>query len=258
MSNLQAEDYYSNDFEAPRSSAYIGMSLLEGAVSVAANPLKSGINTSDSSLQIARTAADDLGQTWAGFIEDLVPAGLSYTFDPAKPYLHIKVMKPMVSEIKAKLEGSAAVEIASMSAQTKTNEWEDIVFDFSTFSGTFDKVIVMPFWVDALDGGDDDIIYLDDLFFSSSSAPITDTTVNILDRNVLSLTVLPNPCTNYIQLRGCDEANTIVNICNLSGQAVKTAYSTTSPIDVSHLPKGIYLVSIETGQNRYTAQFIKE
>lgn len=259
VSNLQAEDYYSNDFEAPRASAYVGMSLLEGAVSVAANPLKAGINTSDSALQIVRTTTDDLGQTWAGFIEDLTTAGLSYTFDASKPYLHIRVLKPMISEVKAKLEGDGgALEIASIAVQTKTNEWEDMVFDFSAYSGGFAKIIVMPFWVDALEGGDNDTIYLDDLYFSSSNTPDTDITTLTSKNSISPLKIMPNPCTNYIQIEGCDETDAKVNICSLNGQTLQTANSTVDKIDISNLSNGIYIVSVETAGYRYTAQFIKK
>ncbi|MCS6794483.1 MAG: S8 family serine peptidase [Raineya sp.] len=69
-----------------------------------------------------------------------------------------------------------------------------------------------------------------------------------LNRNVQ---LYPNPATTEIQLElGSGDKIQHVTIFNQLGQKVMQVAYTNEPIQVSHLPKGIYLVEIQTQQQR--------
>lgn len=75
--------------------------------------------------------------------------------------------------------------------------------------------------------------------------------------------VFPNPSSDHIQLKGLDllkEKSYMITIFSADGRAVLTekAYTQSSPIDISKLSSGIYLVKISDGDTIVTStRFIK-
>jgi len=76
--------------------------------------------------------------------------------------------------LKFKIEGGAAgtVEIASINPQTKINEWEDIVFDFSAKTGTYPIIAFLPDFEDPLTLTEDITMYFDDIILNNDPAPL--------------------------------------------------------------------------------------
>jgi hypothetical protein len=139
------------------------------------NPDMSGINTSHKVIEMNR-AFD--GVPWAGFWSQLP---MPYDITDNK-YFHVKVWKPRISPIKFKIEKAGeSHEIFSMNPQTMTNAWEDIVFDFSEWTGEWTVIAFLPDFEDPLTLTENITIYFDDIRLTDSPIPmsVADVTMNV-------------------------------------------------------------------------------
>ncbi|WP_310559489.1 T9SS type A sorting domain-containing protein [Flavobacterium sp.] len=135
-------------------------------ITVINNPHKTGINTSNKVCNLFR---DKDGIPDSGFWSI---KSINLT---TNKFIHVKVFKPRISPVKFKVEDGAAgiLEIASISPQTKINQWEDLVFDFSNLTGSYTKISLMLDLIVPV-GLDTDInIYFDDIIINNNSNPIT-------------------------------------------------------------------------------------
>jgi len=142
-----------------------------GTFTITPNPDKSGIDLSAYCIDFFRpTTAPD----WAGFYSLLAANHFDSVDVTTNKYVHVKLWKPRISTVKFKLEGGTAgtLEIASMNAQTKTNAWEDFVFDFTTKTG---KYPIIGFSPDAGPFTEDNHIYFDDFLVNNDPTPIAPT-----------------------------------------------------------------------------------
>ncbi len=132
------------------------------------NPDKSGVNLSDYVIEFLR---DKDGVPWGGFWSAL-PVPVDVT---TNKYVHVKVWKPRVSEIRFKLEGGAAgtLEIPSRAPQLTTNAWEDIVFDYSEKTGTYPIIAFLPDFSDPVGLDNDMVLYFDDIIINNDPNPMT-------------------------------------------------------------------------------------
>ncbi len=135
-------------------------------MTVVANPHPGGVNLSTSVVEFLR---DKDGVIWGGFWSAL-PKAVDVTDNK---FVHVKVWKSRISPVKFKLEGGAAgtLEIESMYPQTKVDEWEDIVFDFRSKTGTYPIIAFMPDAADPVGLSEDATIYFDDIIVSNDSVP---------------------------------------------------------------------------------------
>jgi hypothetical protein len=130
------------------------------------NPDMSGINTSHKVIEMNR-AFD--GVPWAGFWSQLP---MPYDITDNK-YVHVKVWKPRISPLKFKIEKDGENhEIFSMNEQTMTNAWEDIVFDFSEWTGEWTIIAFLPDFEDPLTLTENITIYFDDIILNNDPNPI--------------------------------------------------------------------------------------
>jgi uncharacterized membrane protein len=171
-------------------------------MTVVPNPDPSGINTSS---WVVKYVRDKDGIPWGGFWSAL-PAPVDVTVNK---YVHVKVWKSRISPIKFKLEGGAAgtLEIFSMNPQATTGAWEDIVFDFSSKTGTYPVISFMPDFEDPLTLTEDIVIYFDDIMVNNDPTPNSAAAEMIEDYQIIplnlmtgdplidlsSMTVVPNP-----------------------------------------------------------------
>lgn len=130
------------------------------AFKVVANPLKGDANNSDHVMMFTRGFD---GNPWAGFWSALsVPVDLT-----ADKYIRVKVLKPRISPLHFKVEGGSSdpsfFEIPPVNEQTKTDEWETIVFYFENATGTYPTIVFMPDFEDPVTLTDDIVIYFDDI-----------------------------------------------------------------------------------------------
>jgi hypothetical protein len=192
------------DFEAIPMNVMLGGGV--GAedlstMTVVPNPDPSGINTSNYVVKFVR---DKDGVPWGGFWSAL-PTPVDVTDNK---YVHVKVWKPRISPLKFKLEGGAAgnLETFSMFLQTSTGVWEDIVFDFTSLTGTYPVISFMPDFEDPLTLTEDIIIYFDDIIVNNDPTPAIIAGYVIEDyepiplnlmlggiEDLSTMTVVPNP-----------------------------------------------------------------
>jgi len=137
-------------------------------MTVVPNPVPDGLNKSNWVVEFIR---DKDGIPWEGFWSTL-PTPIDVT---TNKYMHVKVWKPRISPIKFKIQGGASgdLEIASIDPQTLLGTWEDMVFDFSSKTGTYPTIAFMPDYEQPLTLGDNITIYFDDIILNNDPNPFT-------------------------------------------------------------------------------------
>ncbi|MDX1592092.1 MAG: hypothetical protein R3283_09015 [Balneolaceae bacterium] len=141
------------------------------ALEIVTNPDATGANTSST---VAKFTALQTGNPWAGVESSHGSSDLGpFILDATNSIIRIKVWKSVISDVGIKLvseTGWAQVEIKV--ANTVVNEWEELVFDFSSYNnppaseGLLDQVVVFPDF--NLDGRtQNNVVYFDDITFSS-------------------------------------------------------------------------------------------
>ena len=118
------------------------------------NPDASGINTSET---VAQFIARENGNAWALCFTD---SNGEFTFDADNSTFTIMIHKPVISNVAIKFEGSSEpVEIQI--ANTVTNEWEELTFDFSgSIGNTYNRLVIIP---DFEERTQDNTIYFDNI-----------------------------------------------------------------------------------------------
>ena len=96
------------------------------------------------------------------------------------------------------------------------------------------------------------LVYLDD-YFDQISPPVT-----ISKSPNEQIAIYPNPATNKLYLKGFESPDVSVIFYNLQGKRVYHHQMTSSSIDISFLPKGIYVVKAIAGANSSVTKLIKE
>lgn len=69
--------------------------------------------------------------------------------------------------------------------------------------------------------------------------------------------VYPNPVSDYLNILDYDESKSAISIYNLQGEIIRTLITSKQNIDISELPKGIYLIAIQSGGEKTISKFIK-
>lgn len=198
------------DFEHIDLNLMLGGGDDNSSMTVVPNPDPSGINESSHVVKFERSMN---GVPWGGFWS-VLPEPLDLTDNK---YVHVRVWKPRISPLKFKIEGGPGpnTEIASMNPQTLTEEWEDIVFDFSDVTGEWNVAVFMPDFEDPLTLEDDIVIYFDYIMVNNDPTPGSDAVYVVEDFDHIplnlmlgggddnsSMTVVANPDPNGINESG--------------------------------------------------------
>ena len=178
---LYFDDIYINDDPAVGSAP---VRILEDYEHITLNPMLNGeedlstmtieLNPDSTvlnpSLYVIKFLRDKDGFPWDGFFYT-PPTPIDVT---TNKYFHVKVWKSRISPLKFKIQDGAAgtLEIESMNPQTKTEEWEDIVFDFSSKTGTYPTIVFMPDFEDPVTLTEDITMYFDDIILNNDPAPL--------------------------------------------------------------------------------------
>lgn len=175
------------DYEVIKMNYMAGGADDSSTLTVVPNPDPTGINTS---AWVVKFVRDKNGVPWGGFWSALA-ASVDVT---TNKYVHVKVWKPRISPIKFKLEGGAAgtLETLSITPQATTGQWEDMVFDFTSKTGTYPTIAFMPDFEDPLTLTDDIIIYFDDIMVNNDPAPNSAAAYVIEDYEIMPLNLMTN------------------------------------------------------------------
>ncbi|MBE0662896.1 MAG: T9SS type A sorting domain-containing protein [Bacteroidales bacterium] len=202
------------------------------------NPDQTGNNTSAT---VAKFTALQAGNPWAGVESahgdsDLGPFVLNNT----NSIIKIMVWKPVISDVGIKLvaaTGWAQPEIKI--ANTLTNQWEELSFDFSSFpnppasEGMYDQIVVFPDF-DMAGRIQDNVIYFDNITFNQ--------VVGISDLRLPNrINIYPNPVKlgEQVYLGSEDEQ---FEVLDLSGRVLISASA--SVIETDRLTQGVYILRI--------------
>jgi hypothetical protein len=246
-----AAAYVIEDYENMPLNLMLGDPAVDSSsMTIVPNPDQSGINLSNWVVQFKR---DKDGVPWGGFWS---PTGIDVT---TNKYMHVKVWKPRISPIKFKIEGGAGgnLEILSMNPQANTNMWEDMVFDFSSKTGTYPTIVFMPDFEDPLALTENITIYFDEIILNNDPSPLTG-----MDgaRKVSNITVYPVPFNKYLVVNTAVDLKQVTITSALGQQvvAVENLRTGSNTVNTSALPAGIYFVTCypESG-NPYVLKIMK-
>ncbi|MDN3642281.1 hypothetical protein QWY87_06190 [Lutimonas halocynthiae] len=156
------------DFETPETGGSSKWDVFEAdtpPLEVIANPDMSGANATAT---VAKFTAPFGGADYAGTVTQL---SQKFTLDASNSTVSIMVWKSVISDVGIKFESNKASTGEIKIKNTKVNEWEEIVFDFSGKIGEpsstdIDAIVVFP---DFDARTQDNIVYFDNITLSSSS-----------------------------------------------------------------------------------------
>ena len=78
------------------------------------------------------------------------------------------------------------------------------------------------------------------------------------DKASSEITLYPNPVENELNISSFEQKGSSFKITNALGQQVSSGQLSESPIDVSRLNTGIYIIELNSGQKRVAKKFIKK
>ena len=202
------------------------------SLEIVTNPNTGGIN---SSATVAKFTALQAGQPWAG-CESLHGSDIgTFSLDATNSTLKIMVYKTVISDVGLKFVIPTSGSLGEIKvANTVTNAWEELTFDFSSHIGLpeaigIDQIVVFP---DFNLGGrtQDNIIYFDNISFYSNSVGVDNRNETFPQGFALEQN-FPNPFNPTTTLRfDLPEVSSItLTIYNMLGQKVRTFNMQSTP-----------------------------
>lgn len=173
------------DFESGGSGAGWTWAVFENdsnpPLEIITNPDQSGVN---SSATVAKFTALQTGNPWAGCESahgdsDLGP----FELDATNSTIKIMVWKSVISDVGIKLVAATGWAMPEIKvANTLTNQWEELTFDFSAYpnppgsEGMYDQIVIFPDF-NLAGRTQDNIIYFDNITFNEQGATPGEPTV---------------------------------------------------------------------------------
>jgi hypothetical protein len=225
------------------------------SLKIVPNPVMDEVNPSAKVLRFARSSA---GDPWAGFWSTL-PTPIDMT---TNKYILMKVLKPRISTVKFKIEGGTTnptfFELESTAPQTKTNEWEQMVFYYPDATGTYPTIAALPDFSDPVGLDADIVLYIDDIV---SSPTATGVPTGIKQPEALNVSVFPNPVKSTLYFNNLKDVDRIV-VSNMVGQQMLVSRNITgesTSLNVSSLSNGFYMVTVyDKNGNSAIRKIVKE
>jgi len=241
------------------------------SLEIVTNPNAGGIN---SSATVAKFTALQAGQPWAG-CESLHGSDIgTFSLDATNSTVKIMVYKTVISDVGLKFVIPSSGSLGEIKvANTVTNAWEELTFDFSSHIGLpeaigIDQIVVFP---DFDLGGrtQDNIIYFDNISFYSNSVGIDNRNETFPQGFALEQN-FPNPFNPVTTLRYDLPENSYVNVTvyDMLGTQVRTLVNTTQDAGFRSViwnatndygkpvSAGIYLYQIQAGEFVQTKKMV--
>jgi len=241
------------------------------SLEIVTNPNTGGIN---SSATVAKFTALQAGQPWAG-CESLHGSDIgTFSLDATNSTLKIMVYKTVISDVGLKFVIPSSGSLGEIKvANTVTNAWEELTFDFSSHIGLpeaigIDQIVVFP---DFNLGGrtQDNIIYFDNISFYSNSVGVDNRNETFPQGFALHHNY-PNPFNPITTLRYDLPEDALVNITiyDMMGRQVKTLVNGSQTAGYKSIQwnatndkgapvsAGLYLYTIQAGEFRQTRKMV--
>ncbi len=236
---------------------YFANGVLENTYSeVVTNPNPTGINPSDKVVKFVKVGN---ALPFAGMYTD---PNLESPIDwKGVKTVKAKVHMDHIGNFAVKLEGSAtgASGIEIPVANTKTNQWEELTFNFAAVADNAEYQRLTVFFDLGIDAtGTDVTSYFDDIVVGAGTC----TTSGTFSPNVAALRVSPNPVNDLLRVENLDGLDR-VEIFNIFGQRVtstNTAGDNYTELDLSRFPAGVYTLMgyDRSGQLVGNAKLVKQ
>lgn len=187
---------------------------------------------------------------WSGFYI----SGLNLDFSTNK-YMHVKVLKTNTAPVKFKIEGgpNGNIEVASTQPYSVVGEWQDMVFDFSSASGTYPTAVFFPDFQDTVVDTGDLTIYFDDIILNNVATPQTLATKDFV-KNDVKLAV-----SNKKLFFDAETNINTLNIYNVEGKNINIKQKFEKGrniIDLSAFTNGVYYLQVNTKDGVVVKKFI--
>ena len=241
------------------------------SLEIVTNPNTGGIN---SSATVAKFTALQTGQPWAG-CESLHGSDIgTFSLDVTNSTLKIMVYKTVISDVGLKFVIPTSGSLGEIKvANTVTNVWEELTFDFSSHIGLpeaigIDQIVVFP---DFNLGGrtQDNIIYFDNISFYSNSVGVDNRNETFPQGFALEQN-FPNPFNPSTTIRYELPEDGLVNITiyDITGRHISTLVSSHQNAGYKSIQwnatnnkgqpvsAGLYLYTIQAGEFRQTKKMV--
>ena len=241
------------------------------SLEIVTNPNTGGIN---SSATVAKFTALQTGQPWAG-CESLHGSDIgTFSLDATNSTVKIMVYKTVISDVGLKFVIPSSGSLGEIKvANTVTNAWEELTFDFSSHIGLpeaigIDQIVVFP---DFDLGGrtQDNIIYFDNISFYSNSVGVDNRSETFPQGFVLEQN-FPNPFNPSTTLRYELPEDGLVNVTiyDMMGRQVSTLVSSQQAAGYKSIQwnatndfgkpvsAGVYLYQIQAGEFVQTKKMV--
>jgi hypothetical protein len=241
------------------------------SLEIVTNPNTGGIN---SSATVAKFTALQAGQPWAG-CESLHGSDIgTFSLDATNSTLKIMVYKTVISDVGLKFVIPTSGSLGEIKvANTVTNAWEELTFDFSSHIGLpeaigIDQIVVFP---DFDLGGrtQDNIIYFDNISFYSNSVGVDNRNETFPHGFALEQN-FPNPFNPSTTIRYELPEDGLVNITiyDITGRHISTLVSSHQNAGYKSIQwnatnnhgepvsAGVYLYKIQAGEFLQTKKMV--
>ncbi len=231
---------------------------------VVENPVKDDVNSSQYVLKMTRTKANT--EPWAGFFANPKAYAFERTIMNPYSYGRYKILRTVDgATANFKLENSAVggttQEIGPITAPSKVDQWEELVFDFKAknMAGPYRTIVIMP--DNAGNRPAETVVYIDDIAFSVNEVVAPSSNPQINSDKEKGLTVINSGNGEVAFCFSSETASTgTLEIYNISGQLVKKqVIAVNSGVNKEQLlfnKKGVFIVRINTGNVLYTLKFV--
>ena len=241
------------------------------SLEIVTNPNTGGIN---SSATVAKFTALQAGQPQAGCESQHGSDIGTFSLDATNSTVKIMVYKTVISDVGLKFVIPSSGSLGEIKvANTVTNAWEELTFDFSSHIGLpeaigIDQIVVFP---DFDLGGrtQDNIIYFDNISFYSNSVGVDNRSETFPQGFVLEQN-FPNPFNPSTTLRYELPEDGLVNVTiyDMMGRQVSTLVSSQQAAGYKSIQwnatndfgkpvsAGVYLYQIQAGEFVQTKKMV--
>ena len=242
------------------------------SLEIVTNPNTGGIN---SSATVAKFTALQTGQPWAGCESQHGSDIGTFSLDTTNSTVKIMVYKTVISDVGLKFVIPSSGSLGEIKvSNTVSNEWEELTFDFSSHIGLpeaigIDQIVVFP---DFDLGGrtQDNIIYFDNISFSSSNSVGIDNRSEIYPQRFALEQNFPNPFNPSTTIRYELPEDGLVNVTiyDMMGRQVSTLVSSQQAAGYKSIQwnatndfgkpvsAGVYLYKIQAGEFVQTKKMV--